>query len=93
MLSYFPLFIFDVICRKSEVLRLVRTSAITAFGEYTIVSVSAAGVCLVCTTTVIPTWDIVFSRLMCDGWLTEADLVGLRPEKIADIKRWAEVFR
>ena len=31
MLSYFPLFIFDVICRKSEMLRLVRTSAITAF--------------------------------------------------------------
>ena len=45
-------------------LRLVGTSAITAFGEHTIISVSAAGVCLVCTTTVIPTWDIVFSRLM-----------------------------
>jgi hypothetical protein len=37
--------------------------------------------------------DIVFSRLMRDGWLTEADLAGLRPEKIADIKRGAEVFR
>jgi len=33
VLSYFPLFIFDVICRKSEMLRLVRTSAITAFGR------------------------------------------------------------
>jgi hypothetical protein len=30
VLSYFPLFIFDLICRKSEMLRLVRTSAITA---------------------------------------------------------------
>jgi hypothetical protein len=30
VLSYFPLFIFDVICRKSEMLRLARTSAITA---------------------------------------------------------------
>ena len=92
VLSYFPLFIFDVICRKSEVLRLVRTSAITAFGEYTIVLVSAAGVCLVCTTTVIPTWTLC-SRGSCDGWLIEADLVGLRPAKIADIKRGAEVFR
>ena len=33
VLGYFPLFIFDVICRKSEMLRLVRTSAITAFGR------------------------------------------------------------
>jgi serine/threonine protein kinase len=31
VLSYFSLFIFEVICRKSEMLRLVRTSAITAF--------------------------------------------------------------
>jgi hypothetical protein len=31
MLNYFPRFIFDVICRKSEMLRLVRTSAISAF--------------------------------------------------------------
>jgi hypothetical protein len=30
VLSYFPLFIFEVICWKSEMLRLVRTSAITA---------------------------------------------------------------
>ena len=37
--------------------------------------------------------DIVFSRLMGDGWLTEADLEGLRPEKIANIKHGAEVFR
>lgn len=37
--------------------------------------------------------DIVFSRLMSDGWLTEADLAGLRPEKIANIRRGAEVFR
>ena len=37
--------------------------------------------------------DMVFSRLMSDGWLTEADLAGLHPEKIADIKRASEVFR
>jgi hypothetical protein len=35
----------------------------------------------------------VFSILMQDGWLKEADLVGLQPEKIADIKRSADVFR
>ena len=35
----------------------------------------------------------VFSILMRDGWLKEADLAGLLPEKIADIKRGAEVFR
>lgn len=35
----------------------------------------------------------VFSILMRDQWLKEADLVGLEPEKIADIKRSAEVFR
>jgi hypothetical protein len=35
----------------------------------------------------------VFSILMRDEWLKEADLVGLQPEKIADIKRSAEVFR
>jgi hypothetical protein len=35
LLSFFPLFIFDVICRKSEMLRLVRTSAISSFtGTY-----------------------------------------------------------
>ena len=28
----------------------------------------------------------VFSRLMRDGWLTEADLAGLQQEKIAEIK-------
>ena len=33
VLSYFPRFIFDVICRKSEMLRLVPTSAITAFNQ------------------------------------------------------------
>jgi len=35
----------------------------------------------------------VFSILMRDGWLTERDLVGLQPEKIANIKRGAAVFR
>jgi hypothetical protein len=35
----------------------------------------------------------VFSNLMRDGWLKEADLAGLQPRKIADIKRGAEVFR
>ena len=35
----------------------------------------------------------VFSILMRDEWLKEADLVGLQPEKIADIKSSAEVFR
>lgn len=35
----------------------------------------------------------VFSILMRDGWLKETDLAGLQPEKIADIKRGAEVFR
>jgi hypothetical protein len=34
VLSYFPLFIFDVICRKSEMLRLVRTSAIASFTRW-----------------------------------------------------------
>jgi hypothetical protein len=29
---------------------------------------------------------IVFSILMRDGWLTEPDLAGLQPEKIARIK-------
>ena len=37
--------------------------------------------------------DIVLSRLMGDGWLTEADLDGLQSDKIADIKRGAENFR
>ena len=32
---------------------------------------------------------LVFSILMRDGWLREADLVGLQPEKIAQIKRSA----
>jgi hypothetical protein len=35
----------------------------------------------------------VFSVLMRDEWLQEADLVGLQPDKIADIKRSAEVLR
>jgi hypothetical protein len=35
----------------------------------------------------------VFSILMRDDWLKEADLVGLQAEKIADIKRSAQVFR
>lgn len=35
----------------------------------------------------------VFSVLMRDEWLREADLAGLQPEKIADIKRGAEIFR
>jgi hypothetical protein len=30
---------------------------------------------------------------MLDEWLTEADLVGLQPEKIADITRGAESLR
>jgi len=34
----------------------------------------------------------VFSILMRDEWLKDADLVGLQPEKIADIKRSAAVF-
>jgi hypothetical protein len=35
----------------------------------------------------------VFSNLMRDGWLRETDLVGLKSEKIADIKRTAESLR
>jgi hypothetical protein len=35
----------------------------------------------------------VFSILMRDGWLKEEDLFGLQPDKIANIKRGAEVFR
>jgi Photoprotection regulator fluorescence recovery protein len=35
----------------------------------------------------------VFSVLMRDEWLSEADLVGLQPEKITDIKRSAEGLR
>jgi len=35
----------------------------------------------------------VFSNLMQGGWLKEADLVGLQPEKIADITRGAESLR
>lgn len=31
----------------------------------------------------------VFSILMRDDWLKEADLVGLQSEKIGQIKRWA----
>jgi hypothetical protein len=34
---------------------------------------------------------LVFSRLMGDGWLTEVDLVGLDQEKIATIKRVANL--
>ena len=35
----------------------------------------------------------VFAILMRDGWLKEADLVGLQPDKIAKVKNGAEVFR
>lgn len=35
----------------------------------------------------------VFSVLMRDEWLQEADLVGVQPDKIADIKRSAEALR
>jgi hypothetical protein len=35
----------------------------------------------------------VFSVLMRDDWLKEADLIGLQPDKIADIKRSAEGLR
>jgi hypothetical protein len=35
----------------------------------------------------------VFSILIWDGWLTAKDLVGLQPDKIANIKPGAEVFR
>ncbi len=34
---------------------------------------------------------LVFSRLMRDGWLTEADLAGLQQEKIARIKLGASL--
>lgn len=35
----------------------------------------------------------VFSILTRDGWLKEADLVGLHPDKIAEVKDGAEAFR
>jgi hypothetical protein len=35
----------------------------------------------------------VFGILMRDGWLKEADLVGLQPDKIAEVKDSAEAFR
>lgn len=35
----------------------------------------------------------VFAILMRDGWLKEADLVGLQPDKIAEVKHSAELFR
>jgi hypothetical protein len=35
----------------------------------------------------------VFSILMRDGWLKEEDLLGLQPDKIADIKAFAESLR
>jgi hypothetical protein len=35
----------------------------------------------------------VFSILLRDEWLKEADVVGLQPEKIADITRGAESLR
>jgi pyocin large subunit-like protein len=35
---------------------------------------------------------LVFARLMRDGWLTEADLAGLQQEKIARIKRNADLL-
>ena len=31
----------------------------------------------------------VFGHLLCEGWLTEADLAGLRQDKIDKIKQWA----
>jgi hypothetical protein len=34
---------------------------------------------------------MIFSILMRDGWLTEADLVGLQPEKLARIKLGARL--
>jgi hypothetical protein len=33
----------------------------------------------------------IFSILMRDGWLTEADLFGLQPEKIARIRRGSKL--
>jgi hypothetical protein len=33
----------------------------------------------------------VFSRLLRDGWLTDADLLGLQEDKIERIKRWASL--
>lgn len=35
----------------------------------------------------------MFAILMRDGWLKEADLVGLQPDKIAEVKHSAELFR
>lgn len=35
----------------------------------------------------------VFSILMRDGWMKEADLVGLQPDKIAEVKDSAEALR
>lgn len=35
----------------------------------------------------------LFADLMRDGWLKEADLSGLQPRKIVDIKRGAGLFR
>ena len=35
----------------------------------------------------------VFAILMRDGWLKEADVVGLQPDKIAEVKDSAEAFR
>lgn len=35
----------------------------------------------------------VFSILMRDGWLKDGDLVGLQPDKIAEIKGAAEALR
>ena len=35
----------------------------------------------------------VFAILMRDGWLKEADLVGLQPDKIAEVKDSVEAFR
>jgi hypothetical protein len=33
----------------------------------------------------------VFGHLLREGWLTEADLAGLREDKIEKIKRWASL--
>ena len=35
----------------------------------------------------------VFAILMRDGWLKDADLVGLQPDKIAKVKNGAQTFR
>ena len=34
----------------------------------------------------------VFARLLCDGWLTERDLIGLAKDKIDRVKRGAALW-